>query len=268
MKLLFFLIALLSLVNTVSSESNVVTVTYIANEGILIQSGNQQVLIDALHKPYLPEYLATPQKNLDAMMASRPPFEDIELLLVSHIHGDHFNAELVAQYLQVSKTAKLFATLQAQSEIAKIFSGLANICDKTQVIRYHAEMDTSFSATGIQVRMVRIAHGGARWSGMQNVGHIVEVGGLKFLHIGDPSYGQKDFERLQLFKDKIDVAILPFWFLTAAKGREIINKLIKPVYLVAVHVPPKEVHSITREIAKHYPEAVVFSKPNEKQIYK
>lgn len=174
----------------------------------------------------------------------------------------------MAQYLQVSKTAKLFATLQAQSEIAKIFSGLANICDKTQVIRYHAEMDTSFSAKGIQVRMVRIAHGGARWSGMQNVGHIVEVGGLKFLHIGDPSYGQKDFERLQLFKDKIDVAILPFWFLTAAKGREIINKLIKPVYLVAVHVPPKEVHSITREIAKHYPEAVVFSKPNEKQIYK
>lgn len=74
MKLLFFLIALLSLVNTVSSESNVVTVTYIANEGILIHSGNQQVLIDALHKPYLPEYLATPQKNLDAMMASRPPF--------------------------------------------------------------------------------------------------------------------------------------------------------------------------------------------------
>ena len=93
-------------------------------------------------------------------------------------------------------------------------------------------------------------------------------GGLKFLHIGDPSYGKNDFERLQLFKDKIDVAILPFWFLTAAKGREIINKLIRPAYLIAVHVPPKEVNSITREIAKYYPDAVVFSKPNEKQNFK
>jgi len=268
MNLLFVLIALLSFVNTVSSESNAVTVTYVANEGVLIQSGDKQVLIDALHKPYLSEYLATPQKVLDDMMASRPPFEDIELLLVSHIHGDHFNAELVAQYLQVSKTARLFTTSQAKSEITKNFSGLANITDKTQVIRYHAEMDTSFCAKGIQVRMVRIAHGGARWSGMQNVGHIVEVGGMKFLHIGDPSYGKKDFERLQLFKDKIDVAILPFWFLTAAQGREIINQLIKPAYLIAVHVPPKDVHSITREIARYYPDAVVFSKPYEKQHYK
>ncbi len=263
---LFFLIAC-SFVNTLSSESDAVTVTYVANEGVLIQSGSKQVLIDALHKPYISEYLATPQKVLDDMMASRPPFEDIELLLVSHIHGDHFNAELVGEYLQVSQTARLFTTLQARSEIAINFSGFANITDKTQAIRYHAEMDTSFSAKGIQVRMVRIAHGGARWSAMQNVGHIVELGGMKFLHIGDPSYGKKDFERLQLFRDNIDVAILPFWFLTAAKGREIVDKLIKPAYLIAVHVPPNDVNSITREIAKYYPEAVVFGKPNEQQHY-
>jgi len=260
---LFFLIAF-SFVNTLSSESDAVTVTYVANEGVLIQSGSKQVLIDALHKPYLSEYLATPQKILDTMMANRPPFEDIELLLVSHIHGDHFNAEIVGEYLRVSKTARLFTTLQARSEIANTFSGFAHITDKTQVIQYHAEMDTSFSAKGIQVRMVRIAHGG---SGLQNVGHIVELGSMKFLHIGDPSYGKKDFERLQLFRDKIDVAILPFWFLTAAKGREIIDKLIMPAYLIAVHVPPKDVNSITREIAKYYPQAVVFGKPNEKQHY-
>ncbi len=80
---LFFLIAF-SFVNTVSSQSNAVTVTYVANEGVLIQSGSKQVLIDALHKPYLSEYLPTPEKIIDTMMANRPPFEDIELLLVSN----------------------------------------------------------------------------------------------------------------------------------------------------------------------------------------
>ncbi len=60
---LFFLIAF-SFVNTLSSQSNAVTVTYVANEGVLIQSGSKQVLIDALHKPYLSEYLATPEKFL------------------------------------------------------------------------------------------------------------------------------------------------------------------------------------------------------------
>jgi len=99
---LFFLLAF-SFVNTLSSESDAVTVTYVANEGVLIQSGSKQVLIDALHKPYLSEYLATPQKILDTMMANRPPFEDIELLLVSHIHGDHFNDELVGEFLQLSE---------------------------------------------------------------------------------------------------------------------------------------------------------------------
>ena len=34
-------------------------ITYIANEGVLIASGDAQVLIDGLHRPYYPMYAVT-----------------------------------------------------------------------------------------------------------------------------------------------------------------------------------------------------------------
>ena len=68
-------------------------ITYIANEGVLIAAGDGQVLIDGLHRPYYPMYAVLPPAQRDLIETARPPFDEIDVILVSHVHRDHFHAE-------------------------------------------------------------------------------------------------------------------------------------------------------------------------------
>ena len=66
------------------------SVTYIANSGFLLRSGGKSVLIDALFNNGFGRY-AVPSNELKAdMINGKPPFEKIDLFLVTHNHGDHF----------------------------------------------------------------------------------------------------------------------------------------------------------------------------------
>src|SRR5688572_8425372 len=59
-------------------------IQYIGNEGVLISDGKKQVLIDGLHREYKPAYLFPPPDLLKLMETAAPPYNQINLLLVSH----------------------------------------------------------------------------------------------------------------------------------------------------------------------------------------
>src|SRR5215216_4933342 len=66
-------------------------ITYIANEGVLISSGDKQVLIDGLHREYQRDYAFLPAAQREKIENAKAPFDKIDLILVSHTHLDHFH---------------------------------------------------------------------------------------------------------------------------------------------------------------------------------
>ena len=60
-------------------------VTYIANEGVLISSGDQQVLIDGLHREYKPDYAFPPDALRKPLESASLPYDKIRLILVTHV---------------------------------------------------------------------------------------------------------------------------------------------------------------------------------------
>lgn len=68
------------------SQAPIVQITYIANEGVLISSGDKQVLIDGLHREYGPEYAFLPPAEREKIETAKAPFNEIDLILVSHRH--------------------------------------------------------------------------------------------------------------------------------------------------------------------------------------
>ncbi|MCG8604679.1 MBL fold metallo-hydrolase [bacterium] len=246
------------------NENQPVVVTYIANEGVLISAGEQQVLIDAIHQPYGPQYLATPPASLRRMMHAESPFTSIDLILVSHIHGDHFHAPTMANYLNQRKEVTLFAMPQVADSVANHLPDQSVIRERVKRAHYVDGLKSGLQHNGVLVKLCKIAHGGTRWSWIQNAGHIITVGGKTFLHIGDPSFGEQDFKILNLVSEEIDVAILPFWFLTSSTGRRIISEFIKPKGLIAVHVSPNDADKTRKQIAEFYPDATVFTTPLER----
>lgn len=75
--------------------------TMITNEGFLVQAGNKKIMIDALVRD---DCFNFPDETKGAainagIIAGEAPFDNINLLLVTHAHSDHFVASKVASFL-------------------------------------------------------------------------------------------------------------------------------------------------------------------------
>ena len=112
MSLILFIFAL-----NVQSQS--LKITYIGNEGVLLESNNQKVMIDALFDNYYKDYLNPDPNTLKNMMSGRVPFDNINVLLSTHIHRDHFEVSLTGQFLTAHPEPQYFSSEQIKLELEK-----------------------------------------------------------------------------------------------------------------------------------------------------
>lgn len=239
-------------------ESAKVEVRYIANEGVLVSTRDKRILIDGLHRRYGPEYAYLPDDEREKIETAKPPFEYIDLILVSHMHGDHFHPESVGRYLQNSPRTILATSEQVAGEVAAKFSSYPAIKDRVVPITYSFKERQTRKIAGVDIEFLSVGHGSGRHASIQNLGHIFTLGGKKFLHVGDADLSVEVFDHYDLDKQAIDVAFLPAWFLTTSDGRTIIREHIKPKQIVAVHVGPGETEALRRQIKDEFPNADIF----------
>ena len=71
---------------------------------------------------------------------------------------------------------------------------------------------------------------------MQNIIYLVEISGIRILHVGDADTDTGAFDHIGI--DSVDVAIVPQWF-GNEKGKQIIEKL-KPKKIIVAHIAPGE----------------------------
>lgn len=101
-----------------TQSQNDVTITYLQNDGVLISDGTHKVLIDAIFN------FASGWINLNAAEAAKiinaqAPYDDIDLVLITHNHGDHYSPGAVNTHLSNNANTKLMAP----PPVAANFSG-------------------------------------------------------------------------------------------------------------------------------------------------
>ena len=244
-----------------------VEVQYIANEGVLITGGGKRVLIDGLHRRYADAYAYLPDREREKIEAARTPFDAVDLILVSHMHGDHFHPESVGNYLRSNPKTTLATSQQIVDEIAGKFADYASIKDRITPLKFTFKERFIKRLAGIDVEFLSIGHGSGRHATIQNFGHVFSVGGKRFLHIGDAPTSAELFDHFDLDKLSIDVAFMPAWFLNYDEGKAVIRDHIKPKHIIAVHVGPTEGGELKKAIAKDFPTADVFSTMLEKRLF-
>ena len=246
-----------------------VEITYIANEGVLLSADGKQVLIDGLHRKegVFSHYAFLPPAERDKIETAQAPFDKIDLLLVSHRHYDHFHAEGVGLHLKHNPKAVLVSSQQVVSEVAQNFKEYEAIKTRVLAVTPPLKERVDVKIAGLEFEMLGLGHGSGSFSEIQNLGHIVKLGGKKLLHVGDVEPDAEIFAKFKLVEAGIDVAILPFWFLTGKDGQAIVKEHIKPKHLIAVHTETLKAASITSQIKEAFPDAVVFTTMLEKRRY-
>ncbi|MGD9589098.1 MAG: MBL fold metallo-hydrolase [Pyrinomonadaceae bacterium] len=239
-------------------QGKTLEVRYIANEGVLVSTRDRRILIDGLHRRYGPEYSYLPDDEREKIETAKAPFRNIDLILVSHMHGDHFHPESVGRYLHNSPRTILATSEQVAGEVAAKFGSYSAIKDSILPITYSFKDRQTRKIAGVDIEFLSVGHGSGRHASIQNLGHIFTLGGKKFLHVGDADLSVEVFDHYDLEKQAIDVAFLPAWFLTTAEGRTIIREHIKPKHIIAVHVGPGETEALRMQIKDEFPNADIF----------
>jgi L-ascorbate metabolism protein UlaG (beta-lactamase superfamily) len=250
------------------AQPTAIEITYIANEGVLISAGGKQVLIDGLHRNEraFSHYAFLPPAEREKIETAQAPFDKIDLLLVSHRHYDHFHAEAIGQYLKHNPKAALVSSQQAVSDVAQNFKEYEVIKTRVMGVTPPLKERVDVKVAGIEFEMLGLGHGAA-FREIQNLGHIIKLGGRKFLHVGDVEPDAEIFAKFNLTEAGIDIAILPFWFLVQKEGQTIIKEQIRPKHLIAVHMETLKAASITGQIKQAFPDAAVFTTMLEKKRY-
>ena len=267
-----------------TNEKNV-EITYIANEGFLINVGEKSILIDAIFGDKEYGFCNIPDSaQLSAMMEAKEQFANIDLIAVTHGHIDHFYAPFVIDHLTNNKNGKFISCEQAIGELAKNDNYKEF---KTQIIEITPDSLTHQDTVvnGIDVRVFRLIHGPYfiedpetgekinRHQNIQNLGFLFNINGVKIFHSGDshPSC-VSDYENFRLDKENIDIVFLGRGFMWSAdcEGIDIIRDYINPKHIILMHIhhnQNKYFIDVSEEVKDEFPSVMVFEKQMETKNY-
>lgn len=234
------------------------SIQYIANEGILVESNGQRLLIDALFDDYYEDYLAPSSQAVEAMTEKVTPYESIDLYLSTHVHRDHFYSEMVVDFMLSHDETSFISTQQATdsmrlqpakySQVEARIKGWDKEAGWKEVVK-----------NGISVQSAYVRHGGRRNYGIDNLIFLIELNRKKILHLGDAEMDTTHFGELGLEHQAIDVALIPYWFLAYSPGVEIVKNHIKPQMVIAIHYPKVGDPKSLKLLKQNFPEVIVFS---------
>jgi L-ascorbate metabolism protein UlaG (beta-lactamase superfamily) len=250
-----------------ASQTPTVEITYIANEGVLISGDGKQVLIDGLHREYERDYAFLPPADREKIETAKAPFDKIDLILVSHRHLDHFHPESIGLHLQHNPKAQLVSSQQVVDKVEKNFKDYQTIKTRMTGSTPPWREKVAMKVAGIDFEILNLRHGTGRHATIQNLGHVIKLGGKKLLHVGDADTAVENFEKFDLDQEGIDIAFIPFWYLISSEGQTIIKEHIKPKQIIAVHISPSESEKTIAQIKQLFPGAVAFTTMLQKVNY-
>lgn len=211
------------------------TLAYIANEGVLLSSGDKKVLIDALFDKPHPDYRAPSPEALDGLMKGTPPFDGVDLLLVTHDHPDHFDAALAARYLAASAGTTLVAPSDAVASLRKAAAAeWGKIEPRVVSLDLKVGEKSARDFSGLAVKAFRTLHSGDRESPM-NLIYLFDLEGWRVVHEGDSPGKSEEFARLGLGAEAIDLALVHFWFPLVPDGVRLLRDVLKPAHIALMH---------------------------------
>ena len=172
-------------------------ITYLANCGYLYQSDKSKVLIDPFGTEYGNFFYLPSEETKRNILHGNFPFNKVDLLLITHIHGDHFNAKLAESFLLNNGKAKMICPPQVCEQMKDSCSNFAKV--ESQIICPYLSMNETkrIKINDFSVTAIRMQHGTNRslegvsssdytdYEKTENFGYVIHFNKKNVFHQGD-----------------------------------------------------------------------------------
>lgn len=211
-------------------------VVYLSNAGVLICLDGRKILIDALcntdsvFKNPLPSTVAQ-------IVNGEPPFDNIDAMLISHHHEDHFDAESVGRFMLNNKKTFLVSSAKVISLIrSRIPGGSRENLLELQLPRHSSKR---LDLHGINILAVSLNHDGKMFNHVENYAFLIE-GSRKIMHTGDAGATRENYAGLNLADQGIDLLLAPFPYIGLITARQVLKEYIRPRKTALLHLPRED----------------------------
>ncbi|MDT8319483.1 MAG: MBL fold metallo-hydrolase [Xanthomonadales bacterium] len=238
-----------------------VTITRLANEGVIVSDGRLRIMIDGMVVEPYSLYGGLPDKAALAFDRATGAFAGIDLALASHRHHDHNQPRFACRFLQASPGTEFKSSPQVIGLMREKCREFVLTSPRVHQIEPQYGVPHVTELDGARVSAFLLSHGVRKYARLQNYGHLVELGGVTVVHLGDAAMGPEDFARAGLDTVDIDVALIPFWFFQPGAGAALIERFLDAPLKIAVHIPPREMAETREHLAAEFPTVVVLAQP-------
>ncbi|HPF50566.1 MAG TPA: MBL fold metallo-hydrolase [Draconibacterium sp.] len=211
----------LALLSLTSSKENI-QITYVANCGFLYESSSQKVLIDPFGTRFGNLFNLPSSETMTKIENGTTPFDQINLVLITHIHGDHFDPFPAEKFLLQNTHTQLVCPPQVRQQMKDSCQNFVQI--EAQILSPQLSMSEikTIPVNGIQLTIVRMQHGTNRslqevdykdytdYEKTEDYGYLFELGNKVIFHQGDGCL-KINQEALDKLNQKVDVAFLSYF---------------------------------------------------------
>jgi L-ascorbate metabolism protein UlaG (beta-lactamase superfamily) len=236
-------------------------ITFVGNEGVLVETGGRAILIDALFGEGIAAYTTTPRAVVDCVEMARPPFDAIDVALATHFHPDHFNPYSTGRFLQHSSRSHFVSTAQSRELLTEKIPAFDEVASRVHAVAPADGQSELLQVNGVGVVAFGLSHGKVNYGDVEHLGLMVDVGGTTVLHLGDGVIAERSLREAGVLDRDIDIAFLPFWYLTYPFGRRLMESALHPGRVFAVHIPPQHQARLVEEIRAFDTTAVALVQP-------
>lgn len=233
-------------------------IRYVANSGMLVTVSDRRFLIDAPLRDGLPPYATSSPEERAALESARAPYDNVDAILITHWHEDHFSPDAVAAHL--SRSARTMV-ISSPEVIDRLRAAAPNVpASQLRAVLPEPGNAMQVDVGGVPVRVLRIRHSpGGRRVPEQHVGFLLGASSL-LLHVGDAEPVADNFALLKSLPP-VDLAFVPFWFLSNDANRTMVAQSIRPRRIVAMHLPPADAAEVSAALRAANVTAVLAAKP-------
>ena len=172
------------------------TVTLLANAGLLLEYRGTRILLDGLYDEAGDVYSPPPADVTQGLLAGRGRFADIDYLLVTHDHPDHVSPGLLREYLAEHRPKCVFLPVG----MLKKYPELTDTLTRRRIACFPLESAHSQMAfklgEGLSLRPVLTHHVDKAFQDVPHFCYLLTAGERSALFTADVDYTQETFETL------------------------------------------------------------------------
>jgi L-ascorbate metabolism protein UlaG (beta-lactamase superfamily) len=256
------MLAAASLLLLLPAQASGPEIHYVANSGMLVTVSGRRLLIDAPIRDGIAPYPISSPDERARLEGARAPYDNVDAILITHWHDDHFSAAAVAAHLQANPRALFVSSPQVVEQLLAAAPAVA--ASRLRSVLPAPGAAHRLDVGGVPVHVLRIRHNPSRRFPEQHVGFLIGDRD-PVLHVGDAEPAADNFSVLKTMP-AIDVSLLPFWYLSDDGNRRMVVDAIRPRRVVAMHAPAADGQKVDSTLRAVGYKATVAMVPGSKLV--